>query len=84
MSLDRKDLRVYLDPDIHAALSVLAGVDGLEIAKLCEQVVERYVLDRVHAATVIAQSPGVAGLTRLRPVSPGSDRQTPAARGKAR
>ena len=84
MSLDRKDLRVYMDPEIHAALNVLAQVDGLEPAKLCEAVLERYVLDRVHAATVIASAPAVAGLSRIRPVSPGLDRQEPVARGKAR
>lgn len=84
MSLDRKDLRVYFTPELHAALLVLAEVDRLEPAKLCEQVLEQYVLDRVHAATVIAQSAGVAGLNRIRPVSPGSDRLSPVAPGRGR
>lgn len=71
MSLDRKDLRCYFTPEVHAALLALADVDRLEPARLVEAVVEQYVLDRVHAATVIAQHPAVAGLARIRPVSPG-------------
>lgn len=72
MSLDRKDLRVYFSPELHGALLALADVDRMEPAKLVEIVMEQYVVDRVHAAMVIAQKVDVAGLTRLRPVSPGS------------
>ncbi len=76
MSLDRKDLRVYFGTELHAALLTLADVDRVEPAKLVEQVMEQYVVDRVHAAMVIAQRVDVAGLTRLRPVSPGSARMS--------
>jgi len=76
MSLDRKDLRVYFGPELHAALLALADVDRVEPAKLVEMVMEQYVVDRVHAAMVIAQKVDVAGLTRLRPVSPGSARMS--------
>lgn len=74
MSLDRKDLRCYFSPEVHAALLALADVDRVEPAKLAEQVIEQYVIDRVHAAMVIAQRVDVAGLARIRPVSPGSAR----------
>lgn len=74
MSLDRKDLRVYLSPEVHAALLALADVDRLEPAKLAEMVLEQYAVDRVHAATVIAGRVDVAGLTRIRPVSSGFGR----------
>lgn len=84
MSLDRKDLRVYFHPEVHAALVALADVDRLEPAKLCEQIIEQYVVDRVHAATVIAQRADVAGLTRIRPVSPGSARVDAAKTGRGR
>lgn len=83
MSLDRKDLRVYFSPEVHRALLVLADVDRLEPSKLVEQIVEQYVIDRVHAATVIAQKADVAGLSRLRPVSAGHDRITPGEPGSA-
>lgn len=74
MSLDRKDLRVYFSPEVHAALLALADVDRLEPSKLAEQVLEQYVVDRCHAAMVIASRVDVAGLARLRPVSSGSAR----------
>lgn len=77
MSLDRKDLRCYFSPEVHAALIALADVDRTEPAKLVEQVVEQYVVDRVHAAMVIAQRVDVAGLARIRPVSAGSVRMAP-------
>ena len=77
MSLDRKDLRVYFSTELHAALLALAEVDRVEPAKLVELVLEQYVIDRVHAATVIASRVDVAGLTRLRPVSAGSARMEP-------
>lgn len=67
MSLDRKDLRLELDPDVHAGLDVLADVDGLQLAELAEQMIERAVRDRIHAATVIAERAkrlGMAGSGR--------------------
>lgn len=82
MSLDRKDLRCYFSPEVHAALLALADVDRMEPAKLVEQVVEQYVVDRVHAAMVIAQRVDVAGLARIRPVSPGSARMEPVDAGR--
>lgn len=84
MSLDRKDLRVYFSHELHAALLVLAEADRVEPAKLAERVLEDYVLQRCHAATVIASHPDVAGLTRIKPVSPGSDRMDPVSHGSAR
>ena len=82
MSLDRKDLRCYFSPGVHAALLALADVDRMEPAKLAEQVIEQYVIDRVHAAMVIAQRVDVAGLARIRPVSPGSARMEPVDGGR--
>lgn len=76
MSLDRKDLRVYFSTELHAALLVLAEVDRTEPAKLAERIIEQYVVERCHAATVIAGHPDVAGLARIRPVSSGSDRSS--------
>ena len=74
MSLDRKDLRVYFSTEVHAALMALADVDRVEPYKMCELVIEQYVRDRIHAATVIAQNPAVAGLARIKPDSSGSAR----------
>jgi hypothetical protein len=74
MSLPRKDLRVYLDPEVHAALLALAEVDGVEPAKLAEVVLQKYAIEHVQKCMLIAQRVDVAGLTRSRPVSRGDDR----------
>lgn len=67
MSLERKDVRFKLDPEQHAALAVLADVEGCEIAELVERMVWKEVMRRVHEATVIAtrtSSLGISGKTR--------------------
>jgi hypothetical protein len=61
VSLERKDLRLKLHPDVHAGLDVLADVDGLQLAELAEQMIERAVRERIHAATVIAERAGRLG-----------------------
>lgn len=82
MALDRKDLRVYFDAEIHQALVALAEIDGVEPGKLAEMAVEEYVLRRVHAAKVVAERVDVAGLSRIRPVLASFDRSGKG--GKAR
>lgn len=84
MALERKDLRVYFDPEIHQALAALAEIDGIEPGKLAEQAVEEYVLRRVHAAKVVAERVDVAGLSRIRPVLAGFDRPATAKGGRSR
>lgn len=55
MSLERKDLRLKLDPDVHAGLDVLADVSGLQLSELAEKIIAEEVGRRIHAATVIAE-----------------------------
>lgn len=67
MSLERKDLRLKLDPEIHAGLDVLADVDGKQLAELAEEFVAAEVRRRIHVATVIAERArrlGMAGSGR--------------------
>lgn len=64
MSLERKDLRLKLRPDDHAALTLLAEAEDLDLAEIAEQILVRVVRHRVHAAIVIAskaQRLGIAG-----------------------
>jgi hypothetical protein len=84
MSLDRKDLRVYFSPELHAALLVLANAKRIEPAKLAERVIEEYVVEMCHEANVISSDPAVAGLNRIRQVSSGSARSEPVLRGRGR
>lgn len=78
MSLDRKDVRLKLDPDVHAALDACADVDRLQISELAEQVLEEYVRRRVHEANVLAARTarlGIAGTGRDSAGSSGKGRE---------
>jgi len=64
MSLERKDVRAKLHPDVHAAMKVLADADHMDDGEWVERVIEREVRRRVHEATVIAAAAarlGIAG-----------------------
>ena len=63
MALDRKDIRAKLDPDMHAALSVLCDVDGCDLGEFIEREIVRVVLKRCHAASVIAERTARLGIT---------------------
>lgn len=71
MSLERKDVRAKLDPDTHAALTVLAEIDQLDIGEFIEREMVRVVYERVHAATVIAERCGRLGISGNRRESAG-------------
>lgn len=77
MSIERKDLRVYLDHDVHAGLQILADQDRIEMNALAERVLREYVFARVHDAIVIAEKAERAGLVRIKAVSSGSGRKGP-------
>ena len=74
MSLERKDVRFKMAPDMHQALAVLAECAQMDIGEFAELLVQREVIRRCHEASVIAEktarlgiagnfgdSPGVAG-----------------------
>lgn len=54
MSLERKDLRLKLDAQVHLGLQVLADVDGQELAAWAEAVMEAEVARRIHDARLIS------------------------------
>lgn len=55
MSLERKDVRLKIDPDAHGALSILAEIDQLDIGEWCAQVVLAEVGRRLHAAKIVSE-----------------------------
>lgn len=63
MSLDRKDLRLKLDPDDHTRLQLLAECEGRELAEWAERVLVREIRRRVHAAMVLAQKAERLGIS---------------------
>lgn len=63
MSLDRKDIRAKLDPDIHDALLVICEADETDIGEFVEREIERIVRKRVHDAQAIASRVATLGIT---------------------
>lgn len=63
MSLDRKDVRFKLAPEMHSALTVLAECAAVDIGEFVEMVVQREVIRRVHEASVIADRTARLGIT---------------------
>lgn len=75
MSLERKDVRFKIAPELHQALTVLAEVAQLDIGEFCEAIVQNEVVRRVHAATIVAERTARLGIT-------GSNRELPGTSGK--
>lgn len=75
MSLDRKDVRFKLAPDMHSALTVLADCAQVDIGEFVESLVEREVLRRVHTAKIVAERTACLGIT-------GQGRETPGFNGR--
>ncbi len=78
MSLERKDVRAKLRPDVHAAMTVVADADGLDHGEWIERLIEREVMRRVHAATLIAKAAerlGISGKSWESSGSGGSGRE---------
>lgn len=64
MALDRKDVRFKLDPAMHGLLvAVATDADQCDIGEWCEMVVQRELLRRAHAATVIADAARRSGIS---------------------
>lgn len=64
MSLERKDIRAKLDPDVHAALVIVCEEKRLDIGEFIEREIESIVLGLLHDANVLATRTahlGIAG-----------------------
>ena len=72
MSLERKDVRAKLTPEMHAALQVLCEVDDCDIGEFVERELIRVILNRVHIATLIAERTSRLGITGKSGAQPGT------------
>lgn len=75
MSLDRKDIRAKLDPDIHEALIIICDLDGVDLGVFVEREIELLVRKRVHDAQAIASRVATLGITGTRNVKTGRGRE---------
>lgn len=62
MSLERKDVRAKLDPELHAALKIFADLDGVTEAQFIEDLVVPVLRRRIADATVAAERLHNAGI----------------------
>ena len=65
MSLERKDVRFKLSPDVHTALGVLAEIAQVDMGEFVELIVQREVVRRVHEANVLAERTARLGLNGI-------------------
>ena len=56
MTLERKDVRLKLDHDMHAAAKALGEAQGMEIAEWCENVLVGIIKKRVHESIVVVSA----------------------------
>jgi hypothetical protein len=54
MTLERKDLRLKVNPDDHAAMRLLTDVMGMDLCDWAEAVLVREVRRELHAAMMLA------------------------------
>jgi hypothetical protein len=63
MSTPRKDLRLKLNDDVHAALKAICAADGVDLRVFAERLIEAEVRERVRLVTVAStalQRTGIA------------------------
>ena len=63
MSLERKDIRAKLDPDMHEALAVLADIDQIDIGEFVERELVAVIRRRIHDAIQTAERTAHLGVT---------------------
>lgn len=63
MSVERKDIRGKLDPDLHRALKVICDAEGVTEAEFIERVLVPVIRRRVHEAIEIADAVRGSGIT---------------------
>ena len=59
--LERKDVRLKLDHDIHAAAKAIAETDGLEISEWVESVISAVIIKRVSQASLVIDRLAASG-----------------------
>lgn len=84
MSLPRKDVRVWFDPEYHRALKRIADAKNMDMADWLEELAVRVIRDLVHEASVIAESAPELGIARNEPESTGTRRDRQDSTGRPR
>lgn len=75
MSLDRKDIRAKLDPEMHKWLTELCDVEGIDLGEFIERELGKVIVKRLHDAHRIAHATPTFGNNREKPGTSGSGRE---------
>ena len=75
MSEPRKDVKVYLDPEVHAALKVICARKDCGLGEYIERLVDPHVREYVHDVTVMADEFRRSGISRNGQESTGKARE---------
>lgn len=62
MSLERKDIRGKLDPELHTALKIFADLDGVTEAEFIEAIIVPVLRRRIADATLAVSALQKAGI----------------------
>jgi hypothetical protein len=63
MSLERKDVRLKLDPELHGALSEICAIDGVEIGEFVEHLLIPVIRKRCADAIALSRALREAGFS---------------------
>ena len=70
MSLERRDVRFFLDDEVHKALRAICAASDQTLAEWVESLVEARVVREVHDAMMLADAFRDAGISRSLAGSP--------------
>lgn len=79
MSIERKDVRAKLDPEVHEALSRICERDGVDLGVYVEDLIEKTVMDELHKYMLSRskfEDLGLIGKIRESAGTPGKGRKT--------
>lgn len=71
MTAPRKDVKVYLDEEVHAALKAICNARDCGLGEFIERLVVREVQQQVHDVMLLADEFRRAGIVRNHQESPG-------------
>jgi hypothetical protein len=76
MSEARKDVKVLLDPEVHAALKVICAHKDMGLGEFIESLVAPHVKAYVHDVMLMADDFRRSGISRNAQESPGISRES--------
>jgi hypothetical protein len=84
MTAPRKDVKIYLDDEVHAALKAICASKDVGLGEYIEQIIRPHVRSVVHDVMVLAAEFQRSGIARDSQESPGMARNGQESHGTGR